>query len=206
MVRWLPLLFFLVFPVYGESRLGGKVTPDGREIQCDLPDFLQVKNRGGSDGAGLCVFASAKHSFLWAHVESHERIFEYMFSRPGGGWPEKLKKVIEDISREKGKPVPRFLNYEGKDLTVLREALTAGYMPGITYKFSPTGRYRGDISHMVNLVHLDDRWAGILDNNFPGVIEWMDVGTFYQVFTARGGNGWAFIVISPGPPPIPHNP
>jgi hypothetical protein len=41
-------------------------------------------------------------------------------------------------------------------------------MPAVTYGYSP--RYGGRVAHMVNLVHLSERWAAILDNNFPGRI------------------------------------
>lgn len=207
MSRWLILIFLLPASAYAESRVGGDIAPNGNEIALDLPRMCRVKNRGGSDGKGLCVFASAKHSAVWAHVEPLEEIFEYMWTRPGGGWPDKLKQTILDICREKGEPPPRFINYEGRELSVLRVAIDNGHMPGITYYRSASGRYSGQrISHMVSLVHLDDQWAGILDNNFPGEIEWVDVRTFHEVWTGGQGNGWAFILISPGPPPPPKNP
>lgn len=203
-------IFFCLSPpeVLAETRLGGNVAPDGREIDCDLPLRCRVKNRGGSDGAGLCVFASIKHSAVWQHVETLEQIFEWMFNHPGGGWPEKVDAVIKQICQEKGQPVPSYVNYTGKDLEVLRVAVANGYMPGITYYYSPSGRYRGArISHMVSLVHFSGNWIGILDNNFPSEIEWMDIQTFSQVTTGgQGKNFWAVILLHPGPPPSPRNP
>lgn len=201
----LAFLLASCLPAIGESRVGGDLSPDGHELHLDLPKSLHLKNRGGSDKAGLCVFCSAQHSFNWAHIEHMEHIFEYMWDKPGGGWPEKLTKVIEDMSRKASKPVPPHYHYKGKDQEFLRKAIEAGIMPGITYFHSPTGRYSGRILHMVTLVHLDDRWAGVLDNNYPGEIEWIDARTFQNVWT-DGNNGWAFVVLSPGPPPPPSNP
>lgn len=58
---------------------------------------------------------------------------------------------------------------EGSDLERLKLACRTGRMPGVTYAFSPTGRYGGArIAHMVNLVHADDQWFAVLDNNYPG--------------------------------------
>src|SRR5262245_24684880 len=34
--------------------VAGPRHPDGTEVQCDLPGELHVRNRGGSDGKGLC--------------------------------------------------------------------------------------------------------------------------------------------------------
>jgi hypothetical protein len=46
-------------------------------------------------------------------------------------------------------------------------------MCGVNYGYSP--RYKSKISHMVDCVHMTDKWAAILDNNFPGEdqYEWM---------------------------------
>lgn len=189
-----------------EAKVGGNIAPDGREIQVDLPSRFHLKNRGGSDGAGLCVFASLKHASIWQNVSATENIFEYMFSRPGGGWPEKVDKMIDSLCKEKGFKKPEYIQYQGRDLSLLKTALKSGRMACITYNYSPTGRYGGSrIAHMVNCCHLDDKWAGILDNNFPGSIEWMDLDTFVKVWTGGRGNGWAIVFLDPGPPPPPHN-
>ena len=192
--------------VNGESRLGGNVSPDGKEMHIDLPARFHLTNRGGSDGAGLCVFASGKHASIWQEVYQTMNIFEWMFDKPGGGWPEKFDKVVDDICRSRRWEKPRYIQYVGKDITVLRKACLSGRMPCVTYSYSPAGRYSGQkISHMVNLVHCDEKWVGVLDNNFPGVVEWIDAATFLRVWTGTGGNGWAIVFLNPGPPPPPRN-
>lgn len=186
---------------------GGVVSPDGtEEINCDLPARLHLKNRGGSDRAGLCVFASLKHSSLWQHQWVTQGIFEWMWDKPGGGWPEKVDSVIAKMAQQQGKPKPTYVQIQNKDIEVLKLACKTGRMPGVTYNYSPTGNYRGMIDHMVSLVHASDRWFAVLDNNYPGQIEWMDPDTFKSVYTRRGTrNGWAVIFLDPGPPPPPKN-
>ncbi len=80
-------------------------------------------------------------------------------------------------------------------------------MPGVTYSFSPTKRYGGArIAHMVSLVHADDQWFCVLDNNYPGLdkYEWMSPAEFLKTYTG-GGGGWAVILLDRGPPPLPWN-
>src|SRR4051812_43190599 len=145
------LLALLVVPILGAT-VGGPVAPNGTEIACDLPKDLQVKNRGGSDGAGLCVFASLKHSSQWQNIDATRSIFEWMFNHPGGGWPEKVDQVIAQICKEKGSPRPDYIQVQGKDLAILKLASKTGRMPAVTYSVSPTGRYGGrTIAHMVSL-------------------------------------------------------
>lgn len=195
----------LVVSLFLGAIVNGPVAPDGTEAHCDLPRELHVRNRGGSDGAGLCVFASIKHAALWQNVEPLEAIFEYMFTRPGGGWPEKVDAVISAICKQKGVQIPDYVQVQSRDLEILKLACKTGRIPGVTYGFSPSGRYGGArIAHMVSLVHADDRWFGILDNNFPGTIEWMSPQEFARVYADRS-NGWAVILLAEGPPPVPFN-
>lgn len=183
----------------------GPVAPDGTEPQIDLPGHLHLKNRGGSDGAGLCVFASITHSAHWQTVPQLEDLFQYMFRFPGGGYPSKVANVIKRKCAEKGVPEPAYVQVEGTDLEILKLACKSGRMPGVTYSFSPTGRYGGArIAHMVSLVHADDKWFAILDNNYPGIdkIEWMTPDEFRRTYTG-GRSGWAVILLNGPPPPPP---
>jgi hypothetical protein len=192
------------------ASVGGKIAPDGKtEIQIDLPGSQHLKNLGGSDGAGLCVFTSISHCARWAHVALLENFRDYMTKYPGGGWPAKVDQYIAKIAAEKGIPVPEYIQLEGgrEQLDALKFALKTGRMIGVTYSFSPTGRYNGRrIAHMVNLVHLDGTTACVLDNNFPGetTYEWMTVEEFIRTFTG-GRAGWAVILLDAGPPPLPFN-
>jgi hypothetical protein len=189
------------------AKVGGSVAPDGTEIQIDLPGELHLRNKGGRDGAGLCVFTSINHSAYWQNVRVLQKFRDWMTKHPGGGYPSKVDKMIAQICKEEGVPVPDYIQVEGSDLEPLRLACKTGRTPGVTYCFSPSGRYGGQrIAHMVSLVHLDDKWAGILDNNYPGAdkIEWLTIEEFKKTYMG-GGGGWGVILLNPGPPPVPRN-
>ena len=226
---WVPLILCLgllaapIFPIpnnpvrqtYGdtvEAKVGGLTAPDGvTQIDCDLPIHFQMKNVGGSDGAGLCVFTSIGHEARWQGVKALEDFQQWMRRYPGGGYPDKVHKKIAEICKEKGVPEPRYLQVEGHDLDILKLACKTGRMPGVTYSYSPTGRYGGQkIAHMVSLPHADDRFFGVLDNNYPctsespNQIEWLTHAEFGKTYCGSG-NGWAVILLDPGPPPPPRN-
>jgi hypothetical protein len=197
-----------LFAAQSPSKVGGKIAPDGKsEVHCDLPASEMLKNKGGSDRAGLCVFTSCEHSARFQAIPALVGFRDWMTRYPGGGYPSKLKAMIEKLCQEKNVPVPEYIQIQGKGelLPTLKAACESGRMPAVTYSFSPTGRYGGrKISHMVSLVHLSDEWACILDNNFPGPenLEWIRTGDFLRTFTG-GSNGWAVIFAPPGPPPLP---
>jgi hypothetical protein len=212
----LALLFFVIVApalvAQNKASVGGRYAPDNKtEIQIDLPGAQHMENTGGSDGAGLCVFTSISHSARWQHVELLENFRDWMTRYPGGSWPDKTAQKIKQIAAEKKLPEPQYLQVEGgkEILDVLRAALSSGRMPGVTYAFSPTGRYSGRrIAHMVNLVHLDDRYACVLDNNYikplEAAYEWMSVDQFLKTFTG-GRSGWTVILLDGAPPPLPYN-
>lgn len=187
------------------ATVGGPVHPDGTEILCDLPGNLHLRNKGGSDGAGLCVFTSIEHSAHWQNVEALKGFRDWMTRFPGGGYPSKVDLMVKRICAERNIPVPEYLQVEGPDLAILKRACAAGLMPAVTYGISPTGRYGGQrIPHMVSLPHADDRHFVVLDNNYPGPdkYEWMTEAEFARSYRAMGG-GWAVILLSWGPPPVP---
>jgi hypothetical protein len=194
------------------ATVGGPIAPDGTEIQIDLPGELHKKNTGGmgpggpGTGAGLCVFTSIEHAALWQNVAQLQGFQRWMTSKPGGGYPEKVDRMIEAYCAERRLPKPSYLQVRGNDLEILKLALASGRMPSVTYSYSPSGRYGGmRIAHMVNLVHGDGRNWCVLDNNFPGAdkYEWMSTPEFLRAYTA--GEGWSVILLSPSPPPPPRN-
>jgi hypothetical protein len=193
------------WPALAGAAVGGPVAPDGTEVQLDLPPGQHQKNASGVDGAGLCVYASLRHSGRWHNEPVFSGLFDWMKNKPGGSWPDKTKKMIEQYAAERHLPVPPYLQVESGDFAVIQAACEAGLMPGITYSRSPSGRYSGQrISHMVTVLHWDGRQVGILDNNFPGTIEWCSRQEAEKV-CAEGGKYWAVVPLSPPPPPPPHN-
>lgn len=195
-----------------EATVGANIAPDGTEVQIDLPNDRHVRNTGGigprgpGSGAGLCVFTSIQHAADWQGVEVLQDFQKWMTTKPGGGYPSKVDAMIKQKCAEAGKPVPDYLHVTGGDLAMLKLACRTGRMPGVTYCLSPAGRYGGKrISHMVSLVHADDKdHFCIVDNNYPKTFEWMSEAEFRRTYTG-GGGGWAVILLASPPPPPPRN-
>lgn len=188
--------------------VAGPRHPDGTEIACDYPGDRHRKNTA-SKGLGLCVFTSIHHAADWQAADVLLEFPRWLIERgiPGGGHPAKVAELIPRLCKERGAPVPDYLQIESNDLEVLAAACAGGRMPCVTYAFSPTGRYSGRrIAHMVNLVHLDERWAVVLDNNHPGdaQYEWMGHADFLRAYSG-GRTGWAVILLDPPPPMPPHD-
>lgn len=183
----------------GRAQEGGPKYTDGTEVACDLPLQEWIKNVGGRDGAGLCVFTSIEHSARWQNCEALRGFQQKMRAEMGGGYPEKVDRMMKKYA-----PGAKYIQYSGKDPAVLDLAIKTGRMPAVTYGYSE--RYGGRVAHMVSLVHLDDKIACVLDNNFIGQdrLEWMDRPEFLRRWKL-GGGGWCIILLDPGPPPIPIN-
>lgn len=187
----------------GAPVIGGRTTPDGtEEIQCDLPASECKKNVGGRDGAGLCVFTSIEYCARW---QNESKLFKFqldMTREPGGGYPEKVDQMIAKYGAG-----AQYVQSTTGDLELLRAALRSGRGAGVTYMgYDPHYGNARRIYHMVFLAHLTDKWAGIIDNNFPGEIVWMSVSEFAKRWgKPNTGDGWCVILLPPGPPMPPRN-
>ncbi|VTU00989.1 unnamed protein product [Gemmataceae bacterium] len=211
---------------------------DGVRATADLPASQHKRNTGGNDrtrdnprgepgkGYGLCVYTSAWHAALWQSVAELYGFRDWMKNHPGGSYPEKFEATLNAYCREKGIPIPNYVQHTGGDEDALRLALKTGRMVCVTYcGVDGPGRYGSDVvGHMVNLVHLDDSVACVLDNNFPGTFLWMTRQDFlcrwrgvqpngraFMGQDERGrlspiGGGWAIVLLGPPPAPYPHKP
>lgn len=184
---------------------------DGTRAAADLPAERHVRNTGGSDGprgpgsgSGLCVFTSFQMSADWHGVDFLAGFQAWMTRRPGGGYPDKLDQMVAAFCREKGVPVPPYVQHEGGDEAFLDLAIRTRRLLFVTYAGNDDF-YRGGIDHMVNLAHLDESRAAIIDNNRPGKFVWMTRVEFLQRWKARGG-GWAGCFLLPPPPPYAEKP
>lgn len=219
-MKWIfPMLVLLAYAglLVGQSPSSGAAhlttepyARDGTPVDAWLPQSLHMKNTGGSDGAGLCVFTSIE---MVARANNIRQLFgfqQWMTKRPGGGYPAKTTDMIRRYCGEQFKEMPVFFHVEANDLGILKRALQSGRAVGITYSYSPTRRYGGQrISHMVYLAAAGagsgpdgNGWWCIIDNNFPGSFEWMSQQQFLSV--ASGGSRlWAVIFTAPTYPPAP---
>ena len=211
-----------LLPARGEfgASVGGPVSPEGTPAQVALPVAMHMKNTGGNDlapnrwgvptnpgrvpgkGSGLCVFTSIEMDARWQNVPELDGLQKWMTMRPGGGHPAKVDAVLKAFCASKGVPVPPYVQVESRNLEILRLAMKTGRPCAITQGYLPG--YRGRIAHMVCLAHAGkpgESW-GILDNNYPGRWAWMSEAEFSKSYAAFG-NGWAVILLSPGPPPAP---
>jgi hypothetical protein len=189
------------------------VSPAGVRAAADLPAARHVRNTGGSDGAGLCVFTSIQMAADWQSVPALAGLQQYMTRFPGGSYPEKTDSVIAAFCREQRVPVPAYVQHTGGDERVLDLAVKTGRMASVTYA-GYDGFYRGPVAHMVDLVHLDAERAAIVDNNRPGQFVWMTRAEFlarWRGVTDGGrdtgmGGGWAVVLLAPPPPPYASTP
>ena len=185
-----PLLaLVLACPALGQSPPPPRVYPDpdergevvilqpyyqGERAAAPIPAEMHIRNEGGSDGAGLCVYASMVLAGAWQKVADlaglkQSSLWKYVKARPGGSYPEKLVRDVQAVYGD----TAHVANYNGQDDSVL-EKLTDDRKPfGVTFG---QGRNYGNakIPHMVTAVHYRrGGWACIIDNNFPGVYSWM---------------------------------
>lgn len=195
-------------PAIGAS-VGGRIAPDGKtEIQIDLPAKLHRRNTE-SFKLGLCVFTSIHHAAVWQDVPILQEFPKWLIDKriPGGGYPQKVAKLIARKAKEAGVPEPDYIQVEGPDLEILKLACATGRLPSVTYSRSPTGRYGGQtIAHMVSLPHATNEFFAVLDNNYIGDTnyEWMTPQEFSRSYVGNGG-GWCVILLDCGPPPAPRN-
>lgn len=170
-------------------------THDGHTVQVDLPVDQLVRNCGGSNGAGLCVFTSIMFSARLQNVPQLKDFQTWMKKHPGGGWPQKVDQMIARKCQEEGKPVPDYIQIENGDWDLVKLALKTGRMPAITY----------GSAHMVNIVCLDGKYGAFRDNNFvaQNEIDWMTEEQAKQ--KAGGKRFWAVVLLAPRPPMPPKN-
>jgi hypothetical protein len=206
MKRILSILALLAAPwsSYAGPFRAGANELDGEAITCDLPPSEHLKNSVGRDGLGLCVFTSIDHAAHWSNEPALIGFRDFMTKQPGGGWPEKVDEYIPRMAASKGIPTPAYVQHTGGDAEFLRLTLKTCRYVCVTYNGRDNTFYRGTIAHMVNLVHLSDKWAVIHDSNFPGQWLWMSPTDFLDRWRGSGG-GWAIALLKAGPPPIPVN-
>lgn len=188
-------------------------SPNGTPSIVDIPANRHIRNVGGSDGLGLCVFTSIQLSADWQNVRAIDGFRKWMESQPGGGYPEKLDKMLEQYATMRNVKLPDYVQHTGGDADFLDMAMKTGRCVCVTYA-GVDGFYNEPVAHMVNLAHLDKDFAAIIDNNRPGYWVWMTRNQFLARWKGKYdngsammqgrfaiGGGWAVVFLSPPPPP-----
>ena len=178
------------------------ISPSGVRAAIDLPPQMHQQNSAGTDGLGLCVFTSSEVAgWGWQYNEALHGFEVWMERQEGGGFPSKFDSMLEAYCKERGIPVPPYIQHVGGDEEFLALALKTRRAPCVTYA-GMDGFYRGDIAHMVVLGNLSDSDSCILDNNRPGKWVWMDKSDFsYRWHLNTWGKGWAIVFLTEPPPP-----
>lgn len=211
-MRYALLLLSLMMPVglFAQIEEPNHVAPDGKtEAQVDYPTNLWIKNIGSRvDGSGMCVFSSAEMAARWCGHENFYGFRDWCANHyPGGGYPEKLDKLIAAYCKAKNIPAPNtpggpdYVQYEGASMELATRALRNNQMVCSTLYHSP--RYGGGvIYHMVNLAHWGPGGFGaVQDNNFLPY-EW-DTTHGMEPRLKMNGRVWLMIWKRHGPPPPP---
>jgi hypothetical protein len=165
----------------------------GTEANAPIPPEMHIRNEGGSDRQGLCVIASSIINGEYqgvpgiAGLGKDSRLWQAAKQRPGGYFPEKLTKLIDEVL-----PGEKYANYLQADAGILDRLSAEGYPIGATMNTGQLYNYQ-HIAHMISLVHYQtDRWACVVDNNDPGKYHWMPAKEFERRWKDRG-TGWAFV-------------
>lgn len=199
------------------------VSPDGINAVIDLPTSQHMRNTGGSDGSGLCVYTAVTMAARWQNVTSMFDFRKFAEGRPGGSYPEKLASDIKTYSARNGRRPEPYVQHTGGDETFLDLCMKTRRAACITYAGNGDGFYDSTVAHMLLLAELDATHAATIDNNRPGFFIWMtrtqllarwkglnDDGTPSLVPFHNGlrlswapvGGGWMFAWLAPPPPPV----
>jgi len=198
-------------PARGASTIAGPAY-QGDEVACDLPPAEQMKNIGSKiDGAGMCVFTSFEQMARWHGLTDFVGFRDWCAANyPGGGYPQKLDKLVQAYCKAKGIAVPTYIQYEGPNPEeILQQCDKTARLACITYGYGP--RYPGTIAHMTNCPKFGNAWAVCLDNNFPettenlNTLEWMTPAELVTRIKHPSGAAWVVAMVAPSPPPVPHN-
>jgi len=180
----------------GPAVAGQSTTYGEPEPAVDLLSIPKECRRANisSRGLGCCTFRSAEYASWWQNEPALHGLPEWMKEQgiAGGGTPTKQAEIVRRIAQARNLPVPKFVQYEGRDPSIIELALRTGRVPCITWQGN----------HMLVCVYLDGERAAILDNNDPDRLHWYSRDDFVRKWTA-GGGGWVFLLLASPPPPPP---
>ena len=195
---------------YGGEEILDTDTYRGVHAQAPVPVQYHVRNEGGSDSAGLCVYSSVLANGMAQGVPGlnvpgpgtsnlpgntdrvpnapgkGSALWRYVKARPGGSYPEKLARDLDAVM-----PGEPRADYYGRDPRVLDAWSKDGYPIACTMN---TGKFYGGqrIAHMISVPHYQsDGYTCVADNNNPGRYSWMPTGEFNR--RQDGGVFWAFV-------------
>lgn len=185
MKRFLLALLLLV-PCFGcelpDAGTPGPPTIKERPV-VNIPPALRQSNWLGRLGEGSCVHATMISLFRW---QGRPATAEYWRRNYGDGeWPDDMAAKFE-------REGIRYAYTEDGDVAFLEWACQTRRGCGITVMGG---------AHMVALVHLDDQWAALLDNNDTSKFIWVPRATLIAEWKAS--HGWAITPVYTPAAPLP---
>jgi hypothetical protein len=155
------------------------------------PLGLRQPNWLGRQGEGSCVHANMVTLFHW---QGHHQMARHWRATYGDGEiADETFGPGDNLRAKLTREGVRFAQTTKGDVEFLEWACSTRRGCGVTVMGG---------KHMVTLVHFDDEWAGILDNNDINKIIWVERQTFVSEW--QNSNGWAVTPIYTPLPPLPH--
>jgi hypothetical protein len=149
----------------------------------NLPRALRQSNWLGDREEGSCVWATTVSLLRW---QGRYNTAEWVRRNYGNGeYPEHWAALAEQAG------IRYAMTTEG-DEAFLEWACKTRRGAGVTVMGG---------AHMVALVHLDDRWAALLDNNAPSRYIWVPREMFLAEW--RASHGWALTPVYAPCSPLP---
>ena len=180
-MKWV-VLVLLLFVTAGCDTLG-VFQPIKEYPTVNVPFDMRQSNWTGSQREGSCVHATMISLFRWQNqLRTANR---WRQTQGNGSWPEDLAAKFD---REK----IRYAYTITGDVRFLEWACQTRRGCGITVMGG---------GHMVALVHLDAKWAAILDNNNVSKFHWVPRETLIAEWKAS--RGWAVAPIYTPAAPLP---
>lgn len=168
--------------VVGVPILPMRSTVDERPV-VNLPLSLRQSN-WVERGQGSCCWATMMSLLRW---QGRPNTANWIGQNYGGGeWPDHMAQKLNDAD------IRHAYTIKG-DVGFLEWAINSGRGCGITVSGG---------SHMVALVHLDGKWAAVLDNNGVNEFIWIPRETLIAEWEAS--YGWAVTPVYGACPPLPN--
>ena len=149
----------------------------------DIPRPWRMTN-WAFHGEGSCVHASLVTLLHWQ--EQHRLAQWWQAAYAGAEHPQRLSERLNRAG-------VRFAEVRTGDVRFLEWAVRTHRGCAVTVERA---------THMVCLVHLDARWAGLVDSNAPQQIRWVPRREFLADWTS-GSLTWAVTPVYVPPPPYP---
>lgn len=151
----------------------------------NVPEALRQINWAARNGDGSCTWASTITLLHWQGQYELARWLRRNYS--GGEYPSSWMVKADRAGL-------RYALTRDGDVSFLEWAMQTRRGAAVVV--------RGG-AHMVNLVHLDEEWAGLVDNNAPSKVKWLKRDRFIAEW--QSSNGWALTPVYSPAAPLPQN-